>query len=162
MAKGTIGAWTAVLIWFGAATAAEAQVPGIDVVSPTAIDADDITTTAVGNVTNASSRQFRVRYYVDGVCKLTSAWAGFSGTTVQHTPPLGISNWGLYSGAQFKTEISIKVNYVVYTDSLTITVDPADGNYYGFVPTLRRVTPVDAEAERGLAWLDRKSFEVVA
>jgi hypothetical protein len=162
MGKGTFGVITAVLVWFGAATAAEAQNVGIDVTGQSAIDADDVTVTAVGNVTGATSGLFRARFYLDGVCKHSSIWYSFSGTTIQYTPPAGISSWGLYHGAQFKTEISIKVNFVVYTDSLTITVAAADGNYYGFAPADKNELPMPVLAERGLAWLDRRSFEVVA
>ena len=159
MGKGTIGALTAVLVWFSAATAAEAQV-GIDTAGPGVIDADDITTTAIGNVTGATSGQFRVRFYLDGSCRHSTLWQGFSGTTITYTPPLGTLGWGLYSPGQFKTEISIKVSGVIYTDHLTITVDPADGNYYGFAPADKSGgTDPGVEA---LAWLDRKSVEVLA
>ena len=151
MSKGTIGVLTAILALFGAAASAEAQV-GIDVVGPSAIDADDVTTTAEGNVTGATSGNYRVRFYVDGVCKHTSMWYSFSGTTIQYSPSSGISTWGLYEGAQFKTEISIKVSFVVYTDNLTITVAAGDGNYYGFVPADPLGAPRSVPA-----WLDRKN-----
>src|SRR5688572_8436004 len=141
MGKGTFGVITAVLVWFGAATAAQAQGIGIDVSTPSAIDADDVAVTAVGNVTGTTSGLFRVRFYLDGVCRHGSIWYSISGTTVQYSPPAGISSWGLYHGAQLKTEITIKVSGVLYTDDLTITVAAADGNYYGFAPAVKSKLP---------------------
>jgi hypothetical protein len=162
MAKGTIGALTAVLVWLGAATAAEAQID-VSITGPSRIFNDQTTMQVTATVTGYSSYMYRVKAKINGVTKHDSNNQSQSGSVITWDVPgsqLAMQLWPLTTGTVVEISVKAWVGIVSKTAYSYITIEvPPMTLLPGDLTPSRRPSAVREEA---FAWMSREDYEVLA
>lgn len=157
MGKGTIGAVTAVLVWFGAATAAEAQID-VNITGPSRVYHNQSISLMEANVSGVSVFSWWLKVKHNGVQKHYSGSQAGSGTYI-YWNVCNMNTWGMAAGDTLEYTVKVWVGTTSKTDVHTVTVEEGP---LTILPSDRRQRPCDGGFKDSLAWLDRKDVEVLA